>query len=379
MIFFISKLTNHILRDIFNINRCFIRYIFNILLSILYLGFLVTGCTNVKDEKSEMENIKVNSNIDIEQLLILSREATWTFPSSSGRPLPKILPEWFARVSSERNSFVKAVSNLLKTGNYDSAFEIAANVWRLWIIDGDDLGGSEFLNMTLKHISKVKQPHLQAMVLYGASLFDFRLGNIESSRKRSIAALNAALTGRNVEAELLALLALSRVDLEEGNSKSAINHSLQSLQLSKDFSPALGQSPLHILAQATRLSGNLEEASRLFQQSLKLNRQIGDKGMVIVELHNLGHVELRLGHVNKAEELFKKLEELGRGGDPYGTAMSLFNKASIAFVKGDLDTTEILLKQARKTLHDANIIPATDDAAELDRLERQLRSIMNEK
>ena len=59
--------------------------------------------------------------------------------------------------------------------------------------------------------------------------------------------------------------------------------------------------------------------------------------------------------------------------------MSLFNKASIAFVKGDLDTTELLLKQARKTLHDANIIPATDDDAELDRLERQLKSIINEK
>ena len=54
----------------------------------------------------------------------------------------------------------------------------------------------------------------------------------------------------------------------------------------------MGQAPLFLHASATRLTGDYDQAAALFEQSLELNRKIGDQGMVAAELQNLGFVEI---------------------------------------------------------------------------------------
>ena len=100
--------------------------------------------------------------------------------------------------------------------------------------------------------------------------------------------------GYDPEAETLAHLGLSRVDFEEGNCQSALFHASKARKLSRGLDMSFGQAPLFMEAQSRRMLGNYNEAASLFRQSVELNRKIGDIGMVVAELTNLGFVEVHL-------------------------------------------------------------------------------------
>jgi hypothetical protein len=134
----------------------------------------------------------------------------------------------------------------------------------------------------------------------------------------------------------------------------------------------MGQAPLHLHAQSTRLAGGYDEAAGLFAESLALNREIGDEGMVVVELHNLGHVEIHRGNAGVAERLFAELERLSSADDPYSAAMSCLNDAVIAYSRGEGARASALLDRAESTLLEARIPAAADDRFELDWLRERL-------
>src|SRR5215467_5898538 len=80
------------------------------------------------------------------KLLDLSREAEWSFPTSMGRPVLWDDPgEWVDKLGRERDSFTESVIFLMRNAAEDHAMELAANVWRLWILAKDDSGGRAFL------------------------------------------------------------------------------------------------------------------------------------------------------------------------------------------------------------------------------------------
>jgi hypothetical protein len=58
--------------------------------------------------------------------------------------------DWVNRMGSERDSFAKAVTFLMGNGNEDMTTEIAANVWRLWVLAKDDDGGRKLLAPVLE-------------------------------------------------------------------------------------------------------------------------------------------------------------------------------------------------------------------------------------
>jgi tetratricopeptide (TPR) repeat protein len=63
--------------------------------------------------------------------------------------------------------------------------------------------------------------------------------------------------------------------------------------------------PLHLQAFGARLSGDTDEARRLYLESIELNRRLGHD-FVAAELHNLGYVELHAGNLARAKELFEE-------------------------------------------------------------------------
>jgi hypothetical protein len=62
-------------------------------------------------------------------------------------------------------------------------------------------------------------------------------------------------------------------------------------------------------------------------------RRIGDPGMVAVELHNLGHVEIHRGNVEAAEECF---EQVPHSDDRFSEAMSRLNEATVDWLREQL-------------------------------------------
>ena len=122
-----------------------------------------------------------------------------------------------------------------------------------------------------------------------------------------------------------------------------------------------------------RQAGDYDEAAALFEGSLELNQRIGDAGMVDVELHNLGHVELRRGNVGQAERYFARCTEPD-AEDPYGLSLATFNETAVALGHGHHERASMLLARGDAVLEGASIQLATDDQAEVDWLRRRLAS-----
>jgi hypothetical protein len=195
-----------------------------------------------------------------------------------------------------------------------------------------------------------------------------RLGVTEESRARNEEALAVAQVAEDPEALTFALLGLSRVVMRDRDPVRAGELASEALQFA--YGLGMRQAPLHLLAQARRLGGELDEAARLFSESLALNRELGDPGMIGVELQNLGHVEVHRGNADAAEALFAEHEAAGSQG-PYDLAMAKLNAAAVAFARGERPASR-LLALARSAFDQTGIVPADDDQRELDWLAEQL-------
>ena len=166
---------------------------------------------------------------------------------------------------------------------------------------------------------------------------------------------------------------MSRIAFEDGDYVKSASLAVKAREFARGLAPAMGQAPLFLHASATRLTGDYDQAATLFEQSLELNRKIGDKGMVAAELQNLGFVEIHRGNVDAAERYFTEGEKIGPAGDPYSTAMSIINKAVTALLRGNKDETRTLLQRAQSVFKQAGIAPGSDDQFEINWLKEQLK------
>lgn len=304
------------------------------------------------------------------RLLALSREAKWTYPSSAGAPVGADPGAAIEELLAKRESVVAAARFFLEHGDEDAAVELAANTWRLWMMSRDIAGGRTFLGEVLDGSRGAARA--RALALYGDGLFAFWQGAQEDSRARNEAALDAARAAGDPEALALAHLGLSRVAVNDHDYERGRGLAVRARELAGELEAAMGQAPLHLHAQATRLAGEYDEAAALFAESLALNRRMGDQGMVEVELHNLGHVEIHRGNVDAAERYFAECAELGADDDPYGEALGLANEAAVAFARGDREGAAERLDRARSLLDENSIELAADDRFEVDWLRERL-------
>ncbi len=120
------------------------------------------------------------------------------------------------------------------------------------------------------------------------------------------------------------------------------------------------------------MTGDYDRAAKLFEQSLDLNRKIGDQGMVLAELQNLGLVEVHRGNIDAAERYLAESEKLGSGNDPYSVAMINLYRAFVAFARGDRNGSRTLLQLAQSILKEAKIDAAPDDQFEINWLQGHL-------
>jgi tetratricopeptide (TPR) repeat protein len=262
-------------------------------------------------------------------LLERSRELRFAFPSSFGNP----------RLEGEapkREELMEAVRIL----DSEQADELAANAWRLWMLEPRDIEGGRAFT----------RGRTSSLALYGAGLFALRAGDIAESRKLNEQALDLADAP---EATALAHLGLCRVALEDGDADRALQHAVKAREAAEPLGERFAQAPLGMHAQALRLAGDLDGAAELFGQSLARNRRIGDEGMVEVELYNLGLLSVRRGDAVAAERY------LSQFGD------DALAQAALAYAQGDRDRARTLLDQVEGDL-------PSDDRAEAEWLRSRL-------
>jgi tetratricopeptide (TPR) repeat protein len=295
-------------------------------------------------------------------LLDLARSMRWDFPSSAGRPLRT--PADAEPLLTRKDDLVTAARIL----DPSSATELAAHAWRLWMVARDIAGGRAFLAAVLDK-DDAPATRSRALALYGDGLLAWWQGEREQSRSRNEEALAIAQAEDDPEALALAQLGLSRIAVDEGDQERGRELAASARALAARCGEAMIQAPLHLEAQATRLAGDYERAAGLFEASLALNRRLDDQSMVVVELHNLGHVEIHRGNADAAEGYFAQLPP---ADDPYGEAMARLNEAAVAFRRGDADMARAKLEAAEGIFAANGTEAATDDRFELDWLRDQL-------
>lgn len=92
----------------------------------------------------------------------------------------------------EQGRFTRAATVLIENAREDMAVEMAANVWRLWILFRGIGGGHHFLATVLDKTETGKTSLNRALALYGGGRFVFREGRLEESRKKNEEALRIA-------------------------------------------------------------------------------------------------------------------------------------------------------------------------------------------
>ncbi len=82
------------------------------------------------------------------RLLVLSRRVGWKFPTSSGTPVP--LGASAGRLVQNRAALLKAARQFAQSGQPGEAAELAARLWRIWMLPPRDLkAGQAFLKAAL--------------------------------------------------------------------------------------------------------------------------------------------------------------------------------------------------------------------------------------
>lgn len=298
--------------------------------------------------------------------LELARTIDADFPSSAGRPFREPDADLV-----ERRRDLAAEARALDS---DAATEIAARSWRLWMAAHDIAGGRAFLGEVLER-PDAQPTRWRAIALYGDGLFAFWQGAHVASRQRNEEALQIAKGLDDAEALVLAHLGMSRSLLDAGDFAEAREHAAAACALAEPAGDALVQGPIHMHAQATRLAGDYDDAAQLFEQSLALNRRLDAQGMVDVEHHNLGHVEIHRGNIDAAARHFA---ETTLSEDAYGQAMTNLNDAQVAFAQGDVGRARTLLEVAERSFAGSTMERAAiDDRFELEWLREQVECAAN--
>ena len=280
---------------------------------------------------------------------------------------------WVDRLRPRLKEIDEAARVLIAGGDEEAAMELVSAAWRLWMLTGEVAAGRETLAEVLAATNGLPT-RARSMALYAAGVLAFRAGDQAQSKALNEQGLAVAKAVGDREAESLALVGLSRVALRNGEYDQVRSFSKEARQLVRGLRPSAEAAPLHLLAAGTRLAGDYGAAAGLYQESLQLNRALGDDWMVGMELLNLGHVELHRGNLAEAERCFEESASMRSGNDPYQIAMTNLSEAALAAARGQNQPAAEMLNKAQATLADAGIVLDPDDAFEVSWLREKLGS-----
>jgi tetratricopeptide (TPR) repeat protein len=128
----------------------------------------------------------------------------------------------------------------------------------------------------------------------------------------------------------------------------------ESLQISRDLGDKSGVSiSLHQLGMLAQDTGDLAEARRLYQESLQISRDLGDKSGVSISLHQLGTLAKNTGDLAEARRLYQESHKIFQDlGDKSGVSISLHQLGVLAQATGDLEEARRLYQESLQISRD---------------------------
>ncbi len=222
---------------------------------------------------------------------------------------------------------------------------------------------------------------VRANALYGAGILAFR--NLDEGRADVYfrECLDIANNLGDSSFIVRATSGLSRLALRRGDTKEVRRLSERALKEAQDHGEK-GDSanPLHMLAAAARVEGDLDRARVFYRRNIALNQELGRSYWVAAELENLGALEVLEGNIEAALLLLQEsLKSAYERRDKYLTPYVLVWIGRVALSHGDPRLATRLFSAAKAQFEETGLAMDPDEAPEFDKGLKMIHSSLDGK
>jgi predicted ATPase/DNA-binding SARP family transcriptional activator len=254
--------------------------------------------------------------------------------------------QWSTRIAAEHDNLRAALRWALRHRQIEAALRIAAGIWRFWWQRGFVREGLEWLEAALAHHQDAA-PDVQTKALRAAGVLAMGLNEYARARGRLEQALEVAHQHGLTYDRAAALTNLGLVLREQGELEAASAYLEQSVALQRQMDdPRPVKFPLIVLAELYGRLGNITQAGALYEECLRLNRELGDAEGTANALYGMGWVANARGDARGARRWCDDAMEL------YTTLHHQFGLGWCYYLLGDIardqgDDAEALLQYRR--------------------------------
>jgi tetratricopeptide (TPR) repeat protein len=153
------------------------------------------------------------------------------------------------------------------------------------------------------------------------------------------------------------LYSLGNIRYQLGEYDQAHRLYQDSLKISQDLGDKSGVSrSLHMLGWLAQIAGDLDEARQLHQESLKIYQELGDRNGVSAWLHQLGILAQSKGDLDEARRLYQESLRISQElGDKNGVSLSLHQLGNLACLTGDFVEAKRFYQESLKISQDLGL------------------------
>jgi predicted ATPase/class 3 adenylate cyclase/Tfp pilus assembly protein PilF len=262
---------------------------------------------------------------------------------------------WLNRLDADHDNLRSALDWLRGSSDADRAIQLAAALWRFWLLRGHISEGRELLEKTLSLEATANGTVAHAIVLDGAGVLAETQGDYDRAESLHRQALALSRNLDDQQGIARALDNLGVVAFERGQDDLADSLLEESLTLARDGGEDhLVATGLNDLGRVAFHRGELPRAASLFQESLDLRRKNSSDSEIARSLNNLGWVAFGLGDFTRAQRLFEESLERNRAvGDTWGAAAPLNALALAVRRDGDVPRAIALYRESLELFHGA--------------------------
>ena len=188
---------------------------------------------------------------------------------------------------------------------------------------------------------------LTDLLLFDAEL-DTLQGRYTHARKKLKIAFKEKKIINDIYGLCMTMRKIGKLEWKLGNNTESLNQFILCLELSnennfKDISASI----MNNLGVLYKGQGKIDEAEKLYHESLEIKRQLGDKQGIAMSLNNLGVLYKEQGKNEETEKLYHESLEIRRQlGDKQGIALSLNNLGILFEGQGKIDEAEKLYHES---------------------------------
>jgi tetratricopeptide (TPR) repeat protein len=234
---------------------------------------------------------------------------------------------WLRRLETEHDNLRTTLSWEEREGNHSEVVSrLAGALWRFWYLHGDYSEGRKHLERVLEREGAPARTAARAKVITGAGALSYSLSDYASAQ--------------TLFQEALSL----RRELEDSRGIAELLNNLGNVAHDQGDKPGIALT-LGNLGNVVR-GQDLVSARTLYEESLSLFRELGDRRGAEWSLRCLGDVAEHQGDSTTARALYEEGLFLSRKlGDRRGIAYSLTRLGTVSHEQGDYALTQALFEE----------------------------------